>query len=156
PDPEPGGLWLGFFNGGLVYLKDGKLVRSYGDAKGVGGRVNHLRFGANGGLWASAEDGLSRIKDGHIATMTQNNGLPCDEVHWSMEDDDHALWLYMPCGLVRIARSELDAWIKDAKHVLKTTVFDNSDGVRSVSVYGSGGPRVTESSDGRIWFVPWD
>src|SRR5262249_32945128 len=64
PDPEPGGLWLGFFNGGLVYLKDGKLVRSYGDAKGLGGRVNHLRFGANGGLWASAEDGLSRIKDG--------------------------------------------------------------------------------------------
>jgi signal transduction histidine kinase/ligand-binding sensor domain-containing protein len=156
PDREPGSLWLGFFNGGLVYLKDGKIVRSYGAADGLGGRVNHLRFGPNGGLWVSTEGGLSRIKDGHIATMTPKNGLPCDEVHWSMEDEDHAAWLYMPCGLVRIARSELDTWINDPTHVLKTTVFDNSDGVRSVGIYGNYGPRVTKSPDGRIWFVPGD
>src|SRR5215469_9919318 len=62
----------------------------------------------------------------------------------------------MPCGLVRIARSELDGWINDPKHVLKTTVFDNSDGVRTVSVHGESGPRVTKSPDGRIWFVPGD
>ena len=112
PDRERGGLWLGFMEGGIVYLKDGKVVRSYGTADGLGdGRVTQLRFGPNGGLWASTEGGLSRIKDGHIATLTHKNGLPCDTVHWSMEDDDHAVWLYMPCGLVRIARSELDEWI---------------------------------------------
>jgi len=157
PDRESGGLWLGFYEGGLVYLKDGKVVRAYGAGVGLGdGRVNHLRFGPNGGLWASTEGGLSRIKDEHIATMTQKNGLPCDEAHWSMEDNDHAVWLYMPCGLVRIARSELDAWINDPKHVLNTTVFDNSDGVGSVGVYGAAGPHVTKSPDGRIWFVPRD
>ena len=156
PDREPGGLWLGFFNGDLIYLKDGKVVRSYGDADGLGGRINHLRFGPNGGVWVSSEGGLSRIKDEHIVTMTQKNGIPCDEVHWSMEDNDHAVWMHMPCGLVRVARSELDAWINDPKHVLKTTVFDNSDGVRSAGVYGSGGPYVSKSSDGRIWFVPGD
>ena len=156
PDRKPGGLWIGFYDGGLVYLKDGKLVRSYGAADGLGGRVNHLRFGPNGGLWASTEGGLSRMKDGHIATMTQKNGLPCDEVHWSIEDEDHAVWLYMPCGLVRLSRSELDAWINDPTHGLKTTVFDNSDGVGSIGVYGSAGPHVTKSPDGRIWFVPWD
>ena len=156
-DREPGSLWLGFYEGGLVYLKDGKVVRSYGAGVGLGdGRVNHLRFGPNGGLWAATEGGLSRIKDEHIATMTQKNGLPCDDVHWSMEDADHAVWLYMPCGLVRIARSELDTWINDPKYVLKTTVFDNSDGVRSVGVYGAAGPHVTKSPDGRIWFVPRD
>src|SRR6266566_2310296 len=157
PDRDPGSLWLGFYEGGLVYLKDGKVVRSYGAGAGLGdGRVNHLRFGPNGGLWASTEGGLSRIKDEHIATMTQKNGLPCDEVHWSMEDAEHDVWLYMPCGLARIARSELDAWINDPKHVVKTTVFDNSDGVRSVGVYGSAGAHVTQSPDGRIWFAPRD
>src|SRR5215469_5396919 len=156
-DRNPGGLWLGFYEGGLAYVKDGKLVRTYGKADGLGdGRVTHLRFGPNGGLWASTERGLSRMKDGRIATMTQKNGLPCDEVHWSMEDEDHALWLYMPCGLVRVARSELDAWINDPKYVLKTTLFDNSDGVRSVGVYGAMGPHVTKSPDGRIWFIPRD
>jgi PAS domain S-box-containing protein len=157
PDRDPGSLWLGFYEGGLVFLKDGKVVRSYGAGAGLGdGRVNHLRFGSNGGLWASTEGGLSRIKDEHIATMTQKNGLPCDEVHWSMQDSDHAVWLYMPCGLVRIVRSELDAWINDPKHLVKTTVFDNSDGVRSVGVYGSAGAHVTQSPDGRIWFAPRD
>ncbi len=157
PDRESGSLWLGFYEGGLVYLKDGKVVRSYGTGVGLGdGRVNHLRFGPNGGLWASTEGGLSRIKDEHIATLTRKNGLPCDEVHWSMEDEDHAVWLYMPCGLVRFDRSELDAWIHDPTHVLKTTVFDNSDGVRSVGVYGAAGPHVTQSPDGRIWFAPRD
>jgi signal transduction histidine kinase/ligand-binding sensor domain-containing protein len=157
PDRDPRSLWLGFFEGGLVYLTDGKVVRSYGPGVGLGdGRVNHLRFGPNGGLWASTEGGLSRIKDERIATLAQKNGLPCDEVHWSMEDAEHDVWLYMPCGLVRIARSELDAWINDPKYVLKTTVFDNSDGVRSVGVYGSAGPHVTQSPDGRIWFVPKD
>ena len=156
PDREPGGLWLGFLEGGLVYLKDGKIVRSYGAADGLGGRVNHLRFGPNGGVWASTESGLSRVKDGLVATLTSKNGLPCDEVHWSMEDDAHAAWLYMPCGLVRIARSELDAWIDDPKHILKPTVFDSSDGVISVGLYGAIGPHVTKSPDGRIWFVPYD
>jgi signal transduction histidine kinase/ligand-binding sensor domain-containing protein len=157
PDRDPGSVWLGFYEGGLDYVKDGKIVRSYGPGVGLGdARVNHLRFGPNGGLWASTEGGLSRIKDERISTITQKNGLPCDEVHWSMEDAEHDIWLYMPCGLVRIARSELDAWVNDPQHILKTTVFDNSDGVRSVGVYGSAGAHVTQSPDGRIWFVPRD
>ena len=157
PDRETGGVWLGFFEGGVVYLKDGKVVRSYSAADGLGtGPVTHLRSGTNGGLWASTEGGLSRIKDGHIQTLTSKNGLPCDSVHWSIEDNDHAAWLYLPCGLVRIARSELDAWINDPKHVVKTTVFDNSDGVGSVGIYGAIGPHVGKSPDGRIWFVAND
>src|SRR5262249_50712151 len=112
--------------------------------------------GPNGGLWASTESGLSRIKDGRVATLTSNNGLPCDEVQWSMEDIDHAAWLYMTCGLVRIVRRELDAWISDPRHVVSTMVFDNSDGVRSIGVYGATGPHVTKSVDEKIWFVSPD
>ena len=49
------------------------------------------------------------MKDGRVTTLTSRNGLPCDAVNWVMEDNDHSLWLYMGCGLVRIMRSELDA-----------------------------------------------
>ena len=41
--------------------------------------------------------------------------MPCDSVHWVLEDDDHSFWLYTACGLVRIARPELDAWATDPK-----------------------------------------
>lgn len=158
-DPWQGGVWLGFYDGGVVYVKDGKAVRSYGAADGLGnGRVNQLHFGSRmpRAVWAATEGGLSRIKDDHIETLSSKNGLPCDEVHWSVEDDEHAMWVFMPCGLARIERSEWYAWIDDPRHVIKTTFFDSSDGVPSVGVYGSSGPRVTKAPDGKIWFVQRD
>jgi PAS domain-containing protein len=157
PDRRQGGLWLGFADGGIAYFKDGEVHASYSVADGLGkGLVSGLRFGSRGTLWAATEGGLSRIKDGHISTLTSNNGLPCDAVHWSMEDDDHSVWLYMPCGLVRVARSELDAWATDPKHTVQTTIFDASDGVRTPGIAGGYPPAVATSPDGRIWFLPRD
>jgi signal transduction histidine kinase/ligand-binding sensor domain-containing protein len=155
PDPR-GGLWLGFFEGGVAYFQDGQVRASYSTADGFGDGKVSLRLGPYGELWAATEGGLSRIKDGHVATLTRKNGLPCDAVHWSMEDDDNAVWLYMPCGLVRIARSELDAWVSDEKHVVQTTIFDIFDGVRTLGIPSGYLPHVTKSPDGRIWFTPRD
>jgi signal transduction histidine kinase len=157
PDRLGGGLWLGFLEGGVAYFKDGRVRLSYKAADGLGnGRVDDLRFDSAGSLWAATETGLSRIKDGRIMTLTNKNGLPCDQVHWSIEDEDHFVWLYMPCGLVRIARSELDAWIADPSSKVQLTIFDGSDGVISIGTYGGYGPHVTKSPDGRIWFIAHD
>ena len=131
-DPVQGGLWLGFPHGGVAYFKDGQVRASYASADGLGeGRVDGLQLDRDGALWAATEGGLSRMKNGRVATLTSKNGLPCDAVHWVMEDDDHSFWLYMACGLVRIARPELDAWATDPKRTIQSTVFDSSDGVRS-------------------------
>ena len=162
-DPLQGGLWLGFSLGGVAYFIDGQVRASYSVTDGLGeGRVNHLRFDQESALWAATDGGLSRLKNGHIATLTGRNGLPCDTVHWAIEDDDHSLWLYTACGLLRIARTELDAWAaavdkdKDAKRTIQATVFDNSDGVRILSNAGRYSPQVAKSSDGKLWFLPWD
>jgi signal transduction histidine kinase/ligand-binding sensor domain-containing protein len=154
PDREPGGLWIGFYDGGIVYMKDGKAARSYGPAQGLGdGAITQLRFGSRGAVWAATEGGLSRISDGHIETLSSKNGLPCDQVHWSSEDNDQAMWVYMSCGLARIDRSEWYAWVDDPRHVVKTTVFDTSDGVTSHAFPSGYSPHVTTSPDGRIWFI---
>ena len=92
-----------------------KFARPYTVADGLGkGHVPGLRLDRDGAVWAATEDGgLSRIKDGRITTMTTRNGLPCNTIHWTIEDNDRSLWLYAACGLLRIARTELDAWIAD-------------------------------------------
>ena len=154
-DPAQGGLWLGFFQGGLIYFRDSEVRASYSSADGLGrGRVNSLRFDREGALWAATEGGLSRLKNGRIATLTSKNGLPCDAVQWAAEDGAGSAWLNMPCGLVRIARSELDAWAAagDSRRTIQTKVFDISDGVVSSSVEGGYSPHVTRSPDGRLWF----
>ena len=157
-DPSGRGLWLGFFQGGVVYFRDGQVRAAYSPADGLAaGPVHQLRFDKEGALWAAAEHGLSRLKGGRIATLTAKNGLPCDAVQWTMEDDDQSVWMNMPCGLVRIARSELDTWAADQNHTIKNaTVFDSSDGVMNESEPGGNGPRVTKSPDGKLWFVTPD
>lgn len=162
-DPSRGGLWIGFHLGGVAYFADNQVSASYTTADGLGeGRVNHLRLDEDGTLWASTDGGLSRLKNGRIVTLNGMNGLPCDTVHWSMEDDAHSFWLYTACGLVSIARPELDAWAaaveqdKDAKRVIQATVFDSSDGVRILAGAGHYSPQVAKSPDGRLWFLPWD
>ncbi|MGB9431174.1 MAG: two-component regulator propeller domain-containing protein, partial [Candidatus Acidiferrum sp.] len=155
-DGEQGGVWLGFWVGSLSYFKDRQLKLSYTAADGLGdGGVTDLLLDQDRALWAATElGGLSRIKDGRIATLTNRNGLSCDAVHWSIEDDDRSLWLYTSCGLVRITRAELDAWIADPKRRIQTTVWDAADGVRLRSSAASAyGPRVAKSTDGKLWFV---
>ena len=157
PDRMQGGIWLGFLDGGIAYLKDGQIRASYSVTDGLGGgSVNNLQLTADGAVWVATDGGLSRVKDGRIATVSSKNGLPCDAVHWAMEDNDHSFWLYMPCGLVRIDRSELNTWVNNPKHVIKTGVFDASDGIRSRATAGRYGPKVTKSPAGKIWFAAMD
>ena len=96
------------------------------------------------------------MKNGLVTTLTSKNGLPCAAVNSVIEDNDHSLWLYMPCGLVRIVHSELDAWARDSKRSVQTTVFDSSDGVRTRALPGGHGRLVTKSPDGELWFSPPD
>jgi signal transduction histidine kinase/ligand-binding sensor domain-containing protein len=154
---DQGGMWLGFWRGGgVVYFKDGHVRAAYTTAQGLSERaVAGLELGQDGSLWAATEGGgLGWIKDGRVATLTTRNGLPCDTVHWTMEDDDRSLWLYTACGLVRISRTELAEWIADPKHTIETTVWDAADGVRLRSTSPSRySPRVAKSTDGKLWFV---
>ena len=151
-----GGVWLGFWSGGGVsYFKDGQVRSSYSNSEGLGGdSVGSLQLDPDGALWVATQGGVSRVKNGRITTLTSRNGLPCDTINWTIDDDDGFFWLYTDCGLVRVPVSELNAWTADPQHRIRTTVWNAADGVRlragAASPYG---PRVTKSSDGKLWFV---
>jgi ligand-binding sensor domain-containing protein/signal transduction histidine kinase len=157
PDSVRGGMWLGFWSdGGVLYLQDRQLRATYGAVNGLGaGPVSDVRLESDGALWVATEEGgISRLKDGGIATLTTRNGLHCNAIHWTIRDDDRSLWAYTACGVVRITRGELDAWVADPKHRVETTVWDAGDGVRLRAVSATGyRPPVTKSTDGRLWFV---
>ena len=152
--PVPGGLWLGFFLGGVSYYSDGQIRASYAVADGLTrGRVSDLQVDKNGTLWIATEGGLSRIKNGRAAAL---NGLPCNVIHWVREDDAGSFWLYTACGLMRIPRAELDDQGINSKPSIHATVFDNSDGVRSLAAGNHFYPQVAKSTDGKLWFSAGD
>jgi ligand-binding sensor domain-containing protein len=160
-DAARGGVWLGFIEGGVSYFKDGQVRESYATADGLGeGRVTSLQLGRDGTLWASTEGGLSRVKNGSVATLSNKNGLPCNTVRWTIEDDFHSLWLYTACGLARIAQPELEAWAanvyKDPKRTIRMTVFESSDGVPNDLGNTGFTPPAAKSTDGKLWFATAD
>jgi signal transduction histidine kinase/ligand-binding sensor domain-containing protein len=162
-DPKEGSLWIGFVQGGITNFSGGQIRASYSAADGLGaGRVSDFYFDDGGALWISTEGGLGRLKNNRLVTLSSENGLPCDTVHWAIEDDDHSMWLYTACGLVRIARSDLDAWAAAVDQgnssilPIKITTLDNSDGVKSLSSPSNYHPQVAKTPDGKLWFLPWD
>ena len=155
-DPRRGGLWLGFWeDGGVFYFKDGRVRAAYTAAEGLSpGSVTDLRLDSSGALWVTTLGGASRIDNGHLATLGSKNGLPCNTSMWTLEDEQRSLWMYMACGLVRIARPELDAWIKDPNHRVQATILGPQDGVRRRNTAASpDGPRAVIASNGKIWFL---
>ena len=155
-DPD-GGVWAGLFSGGLAYFRQGQIRNlPLRDDRGAASRVLDLSRNRDGTLWAATENGLSRISNGHVATLTTANGLPCNKVHWIIKDDSSSYWLYTQCGLLRVARTELDAWVADPKRTIEVTAFDAADGIRLVPTLSGMHPQVAKASDGKIWFVNYD
>ena len=153
-DRTRAGLWLGFYEGGVVFIKDATIRASYGTAEGLSaGRVSALQLDDDGVLWVATAAGLSRINENRIRTLTTSNGLPCATVHWTIADADRSLWLSMSCGLARITSAEVAAWIADPERKVSSTVFDQSDGVRSRSTPIGLSPPAARLSDGRLWFA---
>ena len=115
--------------------------------------IRSLYPDASGSVWAATEGGVSRIIDDRVLTLTSQNGLPCNMVHWMMEDDADSVWLYTACGLVRIAQPDLDAWVSNPKQTIQATVFDSSDGVSSHRFPGGYSANVAKAADGKLWFL---
>lgn len=157
PDPVHDGLWLGFLDGGIAHFKDGQIDKTLGAKDGLGAdQIWNLQVDGEGTLWAATQGGLSRVKDGGVATLNTKNGLPCDAVHWVMQDDASSFWLYAACGLLHVDRTEMEAWAADPKHKVRSTIFDGSDGVRVHALLTNYAPVVTKSADGKLWFVHSD
>ncbi|HEX2454679.1 MAG TPA: two-component regulator propeller domain-containing protein [Vicinamibacterales bacterium] len=153
PDSN-GGVWIALIRGALVHFRGGRILERLTPRDGLGeGYLVNLQRDSTGALWASTDGGFSRIVDGRIATMTIANGLPCNQGQWIIEDDAASYWLYLRCGLVRIARSDMQAWAANPQRSVQATTFDRTDGVRLSGVNKLERPMVAKSSDGKLWMI---
>lgn len=144
-----GGLWVGFFEGGVDYVERDAVRIRYRAADGLSrGEVNHLHVDSEGALWAATQGGLSRIVDGRIHSGHVRTG--CEATHWVVEDRLGAVWAYTVCGLARL---DDDRFLRRRSgNGAEAHLFDATDGVMLTSRLGSYSPKVSLSADGRLWF----
>jgi signal transduction histidine kinase/ligand-binding sensor domain-containing protein len=146
-DPA-GGIWL-TSNGNLGHFRSGKLEMI--PVPGNESLVQGLTVDANGSVWASTLSGLTRWKNGRMETLTSRNGLPCDRIFSTIQDNNATLWLYSQCGLIGIPDSELRQWWQQPNRRIKFQVLDVFDGAMpGINTFQ---PAVSKSPDGRLWFA---
>ena len=114
-----------------MYFKDGQVRASYTIADGLGkGHVPGLRLDQQ---WSAVgwnmRAGLAALKTATSLPSQRTMVCPATPFIGRLKTTIVALWLYTVCGLVRITRTELDAWIDDPKRRVETTVWDAADGV---------------------------
>ena len=155
-DQVGGGLWLGFRDGtGVAHVKGAGSSPQRGQWVGQGDRgvctsIGRDTVGLNGGRPQPHQERAG-------SHVERQDGLPCDAVHWAIEDDTRVSCT--PPADWRESHDRMWTWAVDvekdgaATRRVKATVLDHSDGVRVHAMSGNA-PQVGKSRDGRIWFLP--
>lgn len=147
-DPT-GGLWLSLFNSDLAHVRDGHAtVYPFEHPKGT--HVAQLLPEEDGSVLAAATFGLIEWRNGEVRTLTQRNGLPCEEVYAITFDRRGDLWLYMNCALGMLTSADFQAWQRNPGATVTIQTFDALEGVRPNPAAFVAAARAP---DGRLWFA---
>jgi signal transduction histidine kinase/ligand-binding sensor domain-containing protein len=149
-DPR-GGVWLGLLDGDLARYQQGR-IETFRFERTANSPVNQVLVSSDGSVLGATAFGLIGWSNGKQQTLSARNGLSCDAVNGLVEDGSGGVWLYMQCGLVEIARSDLQRWWSQPNARLRPRVFDVFDGLQP----GSPAPfesKAVRTRDGRLWFA---
>ena len=148
PDPQSG-IWLGLVDGNLARFRSGK-AEIFSFANHPKSRVKALLAAPDGSILGGTEFGVVGWRSGRRQTLTVRNGLPCNDINGLIADDQGDLWLYAGCGLIEVAKDELQRWWEEPERKLKVRTFDVLDGVQP----GIGHFNTSaKTPDGRLWFA---
>ena len=144
-----GDVWIGFADGRLARVRDGRFV-VFSESDGLaGGSVLAIRDGGADDLWVGSAKGLTRYRDGRFISIGGANGLPETNVVGLVETDG-SLWCQVGSGLLRIATSEIDAVAGDPAHRVRYRTWGLDDGIVLPS-YRYAVPNIVRGPRNRLW-----
>ena len=141
---------LSFLSGEIYILRNDETFEDVPLPTGPRTGQNLLAYDQES-LFVGTTKGLYRWKDRRWSSLTMKNGLPCETVQDSANDEDGGLWLHLACGFVNISKRDLDAWSGDASVRLNPRLYDALDGARAGR--GSFEPGHTRTPNGQLWFA---
>ncbi|XHH30812.1 diguanylate cyclase [Xanthomonas euroxanthea] len=87
-----GDLWVGTYADGVFVLRNGRLLRHYGDAEGIpSGHIRAIVTEDPGVVWLATQRGVVKLVDGRRQSLAVE-GLP-DGVVTALASIDGALWI---------------------------------------------------------------
>lgn len=149
---QDGSLLAGYTGSTLVVAR-GMQVQRFGVAEGLDvGAVTAITTAADE-ILIGGDTGLARLRDGRIATLSQDRVGALRGISGIVRAPDGQLWINTSTGIVRIADEELDRALNDPQHRVEYRLFDTQDGLKGVALQASVSSTAGRDADGRLWFA---
>jgi PAS domain S-box-containing protein len=103
-------------------------------------------------VWAATRQGLSRIRNGRVASITAAQGLPANYFYQIVVDRGH-LWMTCARGIARISLEQLNAVADRQVATLVGDLFGSESGMAHTTVTLAHQPTALKRRDGRLWFA---
>src|SRR5690349_2410352 len=82
-----------------------------------------FRAEPDGAVGAATAGGLGLLEDGNGTTFASRNGRPCVTTYGLLGDDIGSWWLHTACGLVRMSREEMGAWVSNPDRIVGFNIY---------------------------------
>ena len=130
---------MAFDEGRVGFVDRGGAFRVLGAEDGLDGHTHSAIYALfeskDGVMWIGGSGGLSRVVDGRVITVNQQNGLPGNRVWAIVDDEDGDMWLSVDRGLVHLSRDEFAAATEGRTRRIQYKLYDTSDGLAGAPLY---------------------
>lgn len=152
-EDRKGYLWIGTAEG-LNRFRDGKFT-VYTRKDGLSNDEVLCLYGDNdGSLWIGTNGGgLNRLSNGKFTAFTAENGLLDDVMYQILEDDKGNLWMGCNKGVFHVSKKELTEFAQGKVKSIKSTSYNETDGMKSRECLMSTQPAGWKTRDGKLWFA---
>jgi len=140
------GLWVAVVNHGALLFRNGRFSPLPMPAHTNVVAIAPVKPGS---AWMATIDGLYHVvANGAARHIGMADGLPCENFSAVTTTSTGDLWIKADCGLLHIAKSEMDSFLTSEGSKIHADQIDAADGA-PVDDYDM---RPAITPDGRIWF----
>ena len=146
---QPGELWIGSIEGARL-LRGTQIQRIDLAALGGGRSVFGFRRLGND-MWIVSDRGLYRHRDGVLARVGLEQGMPVDAMFEMLPDRSGNVWITSNRGVLRTTQAALDAVADGLGSRIEVDRYSEMDGMVSAQANGSTGPAAWLRKDNTLW-----
>ncbi|MEP6881062.1 MAG: two-component regulator propeller domain-containing protein, partial [Dokdonella sp.] len=150
-ESQPGELWIGSIEGARV-LRGTHIERiELADLGGARTVFGFRRLGSD--MWIVSDRGLYRYREGKLARVGLEQGMPVDAVFEMVPDQSGNIWITSNRGVLRTTHAALDAVADGRSARIEVDRYNEIDGMNSAQANGGTSPAAWLRRDNTLWIA---
>ncbi len=149
-DNKKGNILVGTNDNGFCVITSDNKIKKYNTNNGLPSNLIFSTYtDQNDVTWLATNSGLVRWKDGNFYTFSHQQGMLNDSPFDIIEDNRGYFWLPTAQGLLSVAKSDLNNFIRGKLKNIVWGHYDERDGMKSEDCTGAA--HSIKTTEGTIW-----